>query len=208
MPIRASRTATAIGALALTGLLVAGAAGAATARTALTPDQTGGAARHADQTKVPRELKDALGDGKVDNVILLIGDGMGDSEITIARDYLVGAGGTLAGIDSLPATGQYTTYSLYKDGPYAGQARLRPRLRGDRHRMGDRHQDLRQRGERRHPRRPARDAARAREGERLQDREREHRRDPGRHPGRADRARRPAILLRPRLDRRAERTPS
>ena len=121
MPIRASRTATAIGALALTGLLVAGAAGAANARPALTPDQPGGAARHADQTKVSRELKDALSDGRVENVILLIGDGMGDSEITIARDYLVGAGGTLPGIDSLPATGQYTTYSLYKDGPYAGK---------------------------------------------------------------------------------------
>ena len=31
--------------------------------------------------------------GHARNVILLIGDGMGDSEITIARNYTVGAGG-------------------------------------------------------------------------------------------------------------------
>ena len=31
--------------------------------------------------------------GKAKNVILLIGDGMGDSEITLARDYPVGANG-------------------------------------------------------------------------------------------------------------------
>ncbi|GAA1480112.1 alkaline phosphatase [Gordonia sinesedis] len=50
------------------------------------------------------------------NVILLIGDGMGDSEITVARDYEYGAGGAFPGIDALPLTGQYTHYSLDKDG--------------------------------------------------------------------------------------------
>ncbi|MFF4601511.1 alkaline phosphatase [Streptomyces sp. NPDC001339] len=49
------------------------------------------------------------------NVILLIGDGMGDSEITLARDYTVGAGGRLA-LDGLPSTGTYTTYSVRPDG--------------------------------------------------------------------------------------------
>src|SRR4051794_15122698 len=52
--------------------------------------------------------------GKAKNVILFIGDGMGDSEITVARNYLVGAAGRLPGIDSLPLTGQYTTYALHK----------------------------------------------------------------------------------------------
>ena len=47
------------------------------------------------------------------NVILLIGDGMGDSEITAARNYQVGANGRL-NLDSLPSTGAYTTYSLQK----------------------------------------------------------------------------------------------
>ena len=49
------------------------------------------------------------------NVILLIGDGMGDSEITIARNYWVGAAGRLPGIDALPVTGSYTTYSLHRE---------------------------------------------------------------------------------------------
>lgn len=51
-------------------------------------------------------------EGKVRNVILMIGDGMGDSEITIARNVAEGAGGLLKGIDALPVTGQYTHYSL------------------------------------------------------------------------------------------------
>ena len=48
------------------------------------------------------------------NIILLIGDGMGDSEITAARNYAEGAGGFFKGIDALPLTGQYTHYSLDK----------------------------------------------------------------------------------------------
>lgn len=50
------------------------------------------------------------------NVIIIIGDGMGDSEITIARNYLKGAGGFLEGLDALPLTGQMTTYSVKADG--------------------------------------------------------------------------------------------
>ncbi|GCD40686.1 alkaline phosphatase [Streptomyces paromomycinus] len=49
------------------------------------------------------------------NVILLIGDGMGDSEITLARDYTVGAGGRLH-MDGFPQTGTYTTYSVDSHG--------------------------------------------------------------------------------------------
>jgi len=59
---------------------------------------------------------DAAGGARAKNVILLIGDGMGDSEITIARNYALGAGGFFKGIDALPATGQLTHYSLSKDG--------------------------------------------------------------------------------------------
>ncbi len=50
------------------------------------------------------------------NIILMIGDGMGDSEITIARNYAVGAAGRLA-IDSLAVTGAYTTYSVEEQRP-------------------------------------------------------------------------------------------
>lgn len=64
----------------------------------------------------------AIGNGNAKNVILFIGDGMGDSEITVARDYLKGANGHFEGLDAVgqPAelgdtnagTGQYTTFSL------------------------------------------------------------------------------------------------
>lgn len=49
------------------------------------------------------------------NVILLIGDGMGDSEITLARDYTVGAEGRL-NMDRFPRTGAYTTYAVDEKG--------------------------------------------------------------------------------------------
>ncbi|MFH8252873.1 alkaline phosphatase [Microbacterium sp. B2969] len=66
------------------------------------------------------DVKQAIVSGPAKNVILLIGDGMGDSEITVARNYAYGAAGELPGIDALPLTGSYTTYSIYKDGPQRG----------------------------------------------------------------------------------------
>ncbi len=63
-----------------------------------------------------RAVRDAIEGGRAKNVILLIGDGMGDSEITIARDYTVGAGGKL-NIDKFPLTGQMTTYSVLETDP-------------------------------------------------------------------------------------------
>ncbi|MFQ6370836.1 alkaline phosphatase [Shewanella sp. YIC-542] len=72
--------------------------------------ENGGARRL--QQEITTELRASLDNGKVRNVILLIGDGMGDSEITIARNYAKGAGGFFEGIDALPITGQYTHYSL------------------------------------------------------------------------------------------------
>ncbi len=58
------------------------------------------------------EVSAAIDGGTARNVILFIGDGMGDSEITIGRNYGVGAGNYLAGIDALPLTGSYTTYAV------------------------------------------------------------------------------------------------
>lgn len=60
----------------------------------------------------------ALKNGRARNVILLIGDGMGDSEITIARNYAYGAAGTMA-LDELPMTGAMTTYSVLETNPSA-----------------------------------------------------------------------------------------
>jgi len=74
----------------------------------------GGAARlGGDQTDT---IDETISGTTARNVILLIGDGMGDSEITLARDYAKGAGGFFDGIDALPLTGSYTTYALTKDG--------------------------------------------------------------------------------------------
>lgn len=74
--------------------------------------QPGGARRlTSDQTEA---IKASLSNTTAKNVILLIGDGMGDSEITAARNYAQGAGGFFKGIDALPLTGQYTHYSLDK----------------------------------------------------------------------------------------------
>ena len=77
------------------------------------PGQPGGARRlSGDRGEAYSVLAKAAAEGGARNVILLIGDGMGDSEITIARNYAVGAGGYFKGIDALPVTGQYTHYSL------------------------------------------------------------------------------------------------
>lgn len=72
----------------------------------------GGARRlTGDQTTA---LRDSLNNKPAKNIILLIGDGMGDSEITAARNYAEGACGYFKGIDALPLTGQYTHYALDK----------------------------------------------------------------------------------------------
>jgi alkaline phosphatase len=88
--------------------------GVASAAPDLALSDHGGARRLAgDQSKT---VAAAIDKGRARNVILLIGDGMGDSEITSARNYEYGAAGRLPGIDGLPLTGQYTTYSLTKTG--------------------------------------------------------------------------------------------
>jgi len=61
-------------------------------------------------------VRDAIVGGAARNVMLFLGDGMGDSEITAARNYAVGAAGRLA-MDSLPLTGAYTTYSVQEIDP-------------------------------------------------------------------------------------------
>jgi alkaline phosphatase len=70
-------------------------------------------AQSGDRTDAVRQ---AVVGGAARNVILFLGDGMGDSEITLARNYAVGASGRLA-LDTLPLTGAYTTYSLQEQDP-------------------------------------------------------------------------------------------
>ena len=154
-------------------------------------DEYGGAARlRGDQSKV---IAGSIKSGKAKNVILVIGDGMGDSEITVARNYLEGAGGAFPGIDALPLTGQMTHYSVNKDTgkpdyapdssatgtawasgvkTYDNACRDRPQGQGVPH------------------------AAGAGEAVRAGHRRRQHLRDPGRHPRRAGEPHQPARLLR------------
>jgi alkaline phosphatase/streptomycin-6-phosphatase len=70
-------------------------------------------AQDQDRTALVRER---IAGGQARNIILFIGDGMGDSEITIARNYAVGAAGRLA-MDGLTFTGAYTTYALEEAHP-------------------------------------------------------------------------------------------
>ena len=61
-------------------------------------------------------LREAIDGGRARNVILFLGDGMGDSEMTVARNYQVGAAGRLW-MDTLPFTGEYTTFALQESNP-------------------------------------------------------------------------------------------
>ena len=73
----------------------------------------GNGADDADRTETVRS---AVRGGTARYVILFVGDGLGDSEITAARNYAVGPGGRLA-LDTLPLTGAYTTYSVLESDP-------------------------------------------------------------------------------------------
>lgn len=116
-PQRRRRAALALGAALIAGAIAL--PGTAEAIGQLAPNQHGGAQRAVgDQTQAVRQ---AIENANAKNVILLIGDGMGDSEITIARNYQYGAAGRLPGLDALPLTGSYTTYSLTKDGANKGK---------------------------------------------------------------------------------------
>src|SRR5699024_4205964 len=106
-------TGTLLAALALAGC--AEAAGDATGIREATGDvsEHGGARRvDGDQQQA---LEEAISESEAKNVILLIGDGMGDSDITVARNYAEGAGGPSRGRDALPVTGQSPDYALHDD---------------------------------------------------------------------------------------------
>ncbi|GAU69289.1 alkaline phosphatase [Streptomyces sp. NBRC 110611] len=95
-------------------LTIAGAVVAATTA-AVAVASAAGASSGAGASDTTAQAEHAVKGGKAKNVILLIGDGMGDSEITLARDYTVGANGRL-NMDKFPLTGTYTTYSVRADG--------------------------------------------------------------------------------------------
>jgi alkaline phosphatase len=87
-----------------------------TAIVAVTALTTSGVTTRPSSNDVSNDLRRAIDGGRAKNVILFLGDGMGDSEITVARNYQVGANGRLW-MDTLPFTGEYTTYALQESNP-------------------------------------------------------------------------------------------
>lgn len=110
---RRRRLAAGVATAAIAAATVLAAPMTAMAASSDTTDNGGATRNDSDMTQL---LRDSLVDGPARNVILIIGDGMGDSEITVARNYAEGAAGEFDGIDALPLTGQYTTYSVNQDG--------------------------------------------------------------------------------------------
>jgi alkaline phosphatase len=98
--LKTTRRRQAASAVAATTVLTLGAAGVAAVA----------APTHADRSN---EVRRAIDGGRAKNVIMFLGDGMGDSEITIARNYAKGAAGRLS-MDALALTGEYTTYAVQK----------------------------------------------------------------------------------------------
>lgn len=92
----------------LTALIVTGLAASATVGV------TGTAAAHPD-------------DGKAKNVIYLLGDGMGRTHITAARQRFHGAAGHLT-METLPVVGQVATYAVEKKSGQPGAADFAPEL--------------------------------------------------------------------------------
>ncbi|MER6989057.1 alkaline phosphatase [Saccharopolyspora hirsuta] len=86
----------------------------ATAAVALSPVVPSDGSGSAAASGLP--VAEAVRTGAVRNVLLFIGDGMGDSEITLARNYDRGAAGRLT-LDRLPVSGSYTTYSVGRGAP-------------------------------------------------------------------------------------------
>ena len=97
----------------LAGLMIAavvavGSAGAVVAGDRSAPDNS-------------KQIKKALDSRKPKNVILLIGDGAGSSELTIGRYYLNGAKGAPLAYETLPFTGELLTWNFqYGPGPDYG----------------------------------------------------------------------------------------
>ena len=101
------------GAAALLALVVAaGLAGTATVQVAQANDGSHGHGNHGNH-------------GKIKNVIYLLGDGMGRTHVTAARDRYYGAAGKLQ-MERLPAVGQVSTYAVQQDSGQPGESDFDP----------------------------------------------------------------------------------
>jgi len=98
-------------------LVVAGLAGSAAASAASTSAGTRAAA--------PGSVATAEGHGHIRNVIYLLGDGMGRTHVTAARDRFHGVSGRL-NMERLPAVGQVATYAVQPGSGQPGAADFDP----------------------------------------------------------------------------------
>ncbi|MBB6629761.1 alkaline phosphatase [Nocardioides sp. KIGAM211] len=65
--------------------------------------------------------------GRIKNVIYLLGDGMGRTHVTAARERYYGANGHLV-METLPSTGQVSTYAVNKKSGQPGESDFSPNL--------------------------------------------------------------------------------
>jgi alkaline phosphatase len=68
---------------------------------------------------------ESANNGRIKNVIYLLGDGMGRTHVTAARERYYGANGRLA-MESLPVVGQVSTHSVEKNSGQPGAADFAP----------------------------------------------------------------------------------
>ncbi|MBO9522237.1 MAG: alkaline phosphatase [Nocardioidaceae bacterium] len=64
-------------------------------------------------------------DARIKNVIYLLGDGMGRTHVTAARERYYGAHGKLT-METMPVVGQVSTYSIEKNSGQPGEADFKP----------------------------------------------------------------------------------
>ena len=76
-------------------------------------------------TVVGAEAAGASGNGRVKNVIYLLGDGMGRTHVTAARERYYGAAGSL-NMERMPVVGQVRTYAVQKNSGQPGEADFAP----------------------------------------------------------------------------------
>jgi alkaline phosphatase len=76
-------------------------------------------------TVVAAEAAQNAGGGRVKNVIYLLGDGMGRSHVTAARNRYYGAAGEL-NMERLPVVGQVKTYAVQKNSGQPGDPDFQP----------------------------------------------------------------------------------
>ena len=76
-------------------------------------------------TGMPATAADNTSNGRIKNVIYLLGDGMGRTHVTAGRERFYGADGKL-NMEQLPSQGYVSTYSVEKNSGQPGQADFHP----------------------------------------------------------------------------------